>query len=429
LIVPDVHRSTAIVTGPQRDSSDRPARHDAWLEDELDLTWYVRAVQRRWLLLFAGALISAILGLALATSQPILYEGVTTLLVVPPPKPTGAQINPATFRAMVENASLVSQVVNELGLKSPPHNLTPNTFLERALRVEELRGTNIVKVRVRLTDPAVAAEASKRLAQKAIVLTQQMKQHEGASVQEQLKSRLDEVAVRVRKAEDDLLLYRQHAQVELWQRDTDAMLNERQGLLRLLTTIEAEKARLSAAEQEIKQQNPVLSMGRSVTAEEVLRRSQPAAGSADPERLDLTNGFVNPVYQTLDFQIATSRANLAALEKQRQQLVEVNQVGKSELTKLTELYRRQIEQARLQANVDLATRIYRDLAVKYEDSRTEALGNSAQLQLVDEAVPSDRPLSRRRAQFSALGFTAGLLGAGLVALLWEGRNQPVKGTA
>src|SRR5206468_4952504 len=110
----------------------------------------------------------------------------------------------------------------------------------------------------------------------------------------------------------------------------------------LVTEIEAEKARLNAAEEEIKHQSPVLSVGRAVAAEQALRRAQQppdradrlsradqqrrdrgdgsAAGepppqdrrgdrsigttAVDPESIDLTNPFVNPVYQTLDLQIA-----------------------------------------------------------------------------------------------------------------------------
>ena len=65
----------------------------------------------------------------------------------------------------------------------------------------------------------------------------------------------------------------------------------------------------------------------------------PAAGTAaDPETLDLTSPFVNPVYQTLDFQIATSGARLAGLEQQRRQLVDVTKLGGDEIAKLSELY-------------------------------------------------------------------------------------------
>jgi uncharacterized protein involved in exopolysaccharide biosynthesis len=87
---------------------------DGRLEDELDVGWYIHALQRRWKLVVAVALLGAIAGLAVSTIRPTLYEGVTTLVVVPPRRTSAVQINSATFRAILENASLASQVIGEL---------------------------------------------------------------------------------------------------------------------------------------------------------------------------------------------------------------------------------------------------------------------------------------------------------------------------
>ena len=161
--------------------------------------------------------------------------------------------------------------------------------------------------------------------------------------------------------------------------------------------------------------------------EDQLRRMQSKAkAEAEPQFLDLTNPFVNPVYQTLDFQIATARTRIAALEKERDELLNVKKLGGKELTQLSELYRREIEQARLQASFDLATRVYGDLGLRYEQSRTQPVGTAAQLQVVDDALPSDRPVARRRLQYGVFG--SGLdWSMVLVALLWGGlgaRTRP-----
>jgi protein tyrosine kinase modulator len=388
--------------------------------DLVDVDWYVRAILRRWPLILIGLLLGGVLGFWYAARQPLTYEGVTTLLVVPPAQSSGAQINPATFRAIVENGTLAAQVIDELKLQG----ITAQGFVERALAVEEVRGTSVVKVKVFLPDPKLAADASRRLAQKAIALTQQITQQEGASIQEQLKNHLNDAQARLRTAEKELLTYKQSAQVDLIKGDTDAQLKERGGLISLMVEIEAERARLAAAETEIKRQQPLLSAPRTPGAEDALRRTQAASrggakGEVNSEHLDLTNAYVNPVYQTLDFQIATSRTRIAALEKQRDELINGRKLGGKELAELSELYRRQIEQARLQANFDLATRVYSDLAVKYEQSRTQPFGNIAQLQVVDAALPPDRPVSRRRLQYGVFGASVGLVGFVMLALLVE----------
>lgn len=407
--------------------------------DSPDVDRYMRAVRRRWLTIALGAIVGGALAFGYASSRPVVYQGVTTLLVVPPSQPTAASMNPATFRALVENLTLASEVISELQLTG---KLTPHAFLETALSVEEVRGTNLVRVKVGLDDPKLAAEASRRLASKAIALHKKISQDDSASIQGQLKDHLTEAEQRRTKAENELLAYRQSAQVELLKEDTTAQLKERGDLLRLVVEIEAEKARLSAALTEIKRQPPLLTAGRMPGAEDALRRAdadakaarekidalngrKPAAArsEADAQHLDLSNPYINPVYQTLDYQIATSRTRIAALEKERDELVDVKKIGGKELSKLTELYRREIEQARLKASFDLADRAYGDLAVRYEQSRTQPLGSTGQLQVIDEALPPDSPVTRRRVQYVTFGAGTGFVLALMVAVAFEIRSR------
>jgi polysaccharide biosynthesis transport protein len=418
-----------------------------WEDEEFGPAWYVIALQRWWVLIFVGALVGGSIAFWNASRRPLQYQGVTTLLVVPPSQPGGAQMNPATFQAIVQNLSLASQVIDELRLQD---TLTPHRFLERALSVEEVRGTNIVRVKVTLPDPQLAADASRRMAQKAIVLAQEIAQLNGVSVQEQLKRYLTDAAERMQQAERELLEYKQRAQVDLIKGDTDAQLKARAELLPLVIELEGERARLTAAENEIKRQQPVLQTARTpaaeealrqVQAEEVLRRVQPppkpksaddetddqardpSRGEIKAQQLDLTNPFINPVYQTLDFQIATSRTRIAALERERDEVMNVKKLGGNELAQLSELYRREIDQARLQASYDLSMKVHGDLALRYEQSRTQPVGNTSQLQVVDQALPPDDPVARKRLQNGVLGAGLGFIATALIALLWEGRRR------
>ena len=92
---------------------------------------------------------------------------------------------------------------------------------------------------------------------------------------------------------------------------------------------------------------------------------------------------------------------------------------------MRELYKREIEQARLQASFDLATRVYGDLVVRYEQSRTQPLGNTAQLQVIDNALPPDIPVSPRLVQYGMFGAVAGLVITMMFTLLWEARSRRI----
>lgn len=434
---------------PREARRPAPPSSDAVLEDEVDLWQYARVFGRHWRLLLLLAALGAFGGYALSRLRPVVYEGVTTLIVLPPARGDTRAANPASFRALLANFSLAANVIRELGLDKPPDELTSHRFLERALTVEELAGTSLVRVRVRLSDAVRAAEASRRLAEQAVALNERIGAQESTSVRDQMKAHLEEAASRMKTTESQLLAFQREAQVDLLKEETDAILDERGEQLKLVISIESEKARLNAAEQEIKKHERVLSIGRSAQAEDALRRAardpepKPAPAqdplrrpardpnrqpleeqeqNADAEMLDLSNPFVNPVYQTLDFQIATSRARLAALERRRRELVDVKKLGGTELPQLSELYRRQIELARLQASHELAKKVYTDLAVRYEETRSDALSRSSQLQVVDPAIPPERPLSRKGAQSAALGLAVGLILAGLTVLVLENRR-------
>jgi succinoglycan biosynthesis transport protein ExoP len=409
---------------PQRPERNVRSTREDDVEDRAELAWYVRVLQRHWIVPLVGAVLGAAVFFVLVGRQPLMYEGITTLLVVPPAKAESAQMNPATFRAIAENGTLVSQVIEELKLHAPPDELSPQTFIERRLGVQEVRGTNVVKISVRLSDPRMAAEASRRLAQKAVLLTRQITAKEGDSTQEQLRNHLAEARDRYQQAQQALLTFQKSAQVELVKQDTDAILKERGALLRLTVDIEGERARLAAAEREIKRQDRLLSVPRTPAAEQAVGLSRDAApGEVDPRGLDLTNPFVNPVYQTLDFQIAMSRTRVALLEQQRAELINVKKIGGAELKQLNELYGGQIEEERLKAHLDLSRKLHEELASRYAQSRTMALGNVAQLQIIDLALPPERPMSRKRLQNMIFGAAAGFVGGMVLILLWESRAR------
>jgi uncharacterized protein involved in exopolysaccharide biosynthesis len=431
-VVPEADRYSTVATGG-RDLTPAPSptRRDDTLEDEIDFSRYFRVFTRHWMLLVVAAIVGGALGFAVSRTKPVLYEGVTTLLVLPPSKVDVRTASTANFRALLENLSHSLQVITELGLNKPPFSMTPQRFRDEALQVEEIPGTNVVKLRVRLADPTLAMEASKRLAQKAVALNAEVSRREGSSIRDLLKVHLDESSEQLKAAETQLLEYQRTAQVELLERDTDAMLREREDLLRLTLDIESEKARLKAAEAEISKQQRTLSVGRSVLSEEALRRAaqtdrgNPAnADVDDAHRLDLSDPLLNPVYQTLEFQIASSRARLAGLQQQQRELVDVKKLGGRELKELSELYSRQIQLARLQTNYDLAMRVYSDVRVRYEQTRSEGVGSSAVLQVVDEAIPPDRPLSRQGAKSTAVGLVAGFLVAAAAALALDSGGRP-----
>lgn len=391
--MPEINRSS-LTSSVEVTTSDAARRIQA--DDDFDFRWYVDALRARWLLVLAGAVLGAALGLAAGQLEPIRYEGAATVMVVPPAGPEAAVV-PATYVALLRNAGLATEVVSELGLNKPPYDLTVRSFLDDCLQVDELRGTRLFRVIVLLPDPNLAADAARRMAEKAVTLNQQLTEQEGHAAQNQLKAYLDDAAERLKTAERDLLEFQQKAQVDLVSKDADALLDQRQELPRLLVALEGEKGRLRAAEEDLAR----------------YQRTRPAAGTPAAGE---TSAPADAVFESLSLEASRSRARLAELEQQRRQLIAVDKLGGDQLAKLSVLYSRQLELARLQNGYDIAKRVYSDLSLKYQESRTIAVNNSVLLQMVDRGIPADRPVSRRRAQSLALGLLAGTLITSLLAL-------------
>jgi uncharacterized protein involved in exopolysaccharide biosynthesis len=386
-------------------------------EDEVDLGWYLRILQRRWKLAAAGALIGGALGFGYASVQPLRYEGVTTVLV-PPNNP---QMNPATFRGFVENASLASQVISELKLGEGEHAVTPSRFVEDALRVEEVRGTTLVRVRVSLSDAENAAAASRSLAAKAVALAQEVTPLSSAStIQEQLKARLRDAQQEIADAQDEVMAHKGGAHADLFGKGPVAEVKRRSELLHLLLEIEGEDARLALAEAAIKEQAQLLTPPRVAPAGPTAKSLR--AKGDEPTTPGQDQPPVNPVYQTLEVQIATARDRLEALRKQHDKLVGLNRSGSRELAEMRDQFRPQIERARLQARLDLARKVRDDLGVRYEQLRAQPTV-AVRFAVVDAAQPPDRPVSRRRRQHATYGAAAGLVLSVVLVPLFQNRSR------
>jgi uncharacterized protein involved in exopolysaccharide biosynthesis len=427
--------------GPLR-SEEQPVTPDAaWLDEPIDLGQYVRRASRRPGLLAVGALAGALAAFVLASIRPVLYEAVTTMLVVSA-SGSDAPANVMSYRALVENLTIAAEVIEELALDQPPSRLTPQRFLHEAVVVDDLRGRSVqelrfpivLRLKVRLNDPEKAAEAGRLLARRAIALNEEITRRDASMRRGDLKAHLQDAAKRLQAAEQELVTYHNATQLDLVAKDVDAALEERGGLLKLLIEIEAEKARLAAVEAELARQEPVLSVGRAVEAEEALRRaSRPEDDQEEVSGLDLSNPFVNPVYQTLEYQVAINRSKVAALEGERRELIDVRKLDGDNLKELANLYRSKIELRGLESSYELAEKVHADIALRYEQAVTVTLGSGVLMQIIDEGRIPDRPLPRGRLRWTAVGLVCGLMLGAVVALArpGHGRAAPsnLRGTA
>lgn len=147
---------------------------------------------------------------------------------------------------------------------------------------------------------------------------------------------------------------------------------------------------------------------------EAARSAQAQPGNA--ARLQLRSEQTNPVFLALDEQVAKGHAGLAAMERQRAQML-TRHLDADRMGLLTKLYEKEGELSRLEMERDLSRKVYLAVATSFETARLTVAGRSSALQIVGVAVPSDQPLPRGALRGAAVAFMAGLILAAIGTVL------------
>jgi uncharacterized protein involved in exopolysaccharide biosynthesis len=416
-------------------SEQRTFPHAATQDDEIDLTKYLVVLWRHRFLLLAVTLLSGVVALAYSKIARPTYEA-TTALIVSFSK-LGELSQPAVsmvmYKQIFDSQSLAQQVMQEFKLAEHPYDLTVDMFLRKAVSAEVIREANVILVRVRLPDPVLAARVANRLAQHAVEAARQLSQEETIYARDIIKQERDDSIERFRAAETRLKEFKTAAQIDLAKKDVEILLGQRGDYLKLVVEIEGEKARLKRAEEELARQEQFRS-GRRAIESSTLRpgdrgplqsqtmppaKEDPGVSPEPRFRDEVLNPYVNPVYEMLDQQIATSRTRLAALERQRAELVGSLKLDRPQLDRLTQLYTGEIQLSRLETEYELARKVYVDVATRYEQTRLKVAERTAQLQILDHAIPRDRPVAPRPVRYTAIALVVGFLLAVVVVSLTD----------
>lgn len=404
-------------------------------DDDLDLRQYVEVLSRNRRLIAGAALVCGLVAFLVSMLSARLYEAEASL-AISRPKIAGDPIVDTTavanFVPFIANRGIAAQVIKEFDLAKPPYKASPTTFFGTYVRVEEVRNSTLLLVKGTLDDPALVTNVVNRIAKLAVERARDASKAEALQAQEDLKIELTGALKRMDDADAKLRVFRDQAQIEVLKKDVTAALEERSGLLELSINIEKEKSRLAKAEEELAAHKKIDTVTRTLDSEpamvEAARRTNPPA---DLLGLEMKSQVVSPVYEAIDRSVATSRANLAALQRQRDQMKQRKLDG-PKLAMLTDLYTKEAELARLEMDRDLSHKVYTEVATSYENARRTVAGRTSALQITGDATVPDRPLSRNVVRNTAFAMAGGLVLGALVALLrglFGPSSAPVRSTA
>jgi uncharacterized protein involved in exopolysaccharide biosynthesis len=146
-----------------------------------------------------------------------------------------------------------------------------------------------------------------------------------------------------------------------------------------------------------------------------------AARQADPDRsplgLEMKEERPDPVYSKLEDLIATWRTNLAAIERERDELRERGGVDAASTSRIANLHEKQNQLERLDLQRRMARKSYEDTAAKYQATRLTILDRTPQFVIVDPGRSSSLPVSRYMTRNVLLGLVSGALFGIMIALV------------
>jgi len=392
--------------------------------ESVDVRGQLRLLQRHWRLIVACTAIGAIVAIVISFVRTRVYAADSALMISRSKIGEGPMqldvLSTANFRPLIESRAVASQVIKETKLDEAPYWISPSKFFDDVVEIEEVRNSSVLLVHGRLRDPVLVAEIVNRVADLGTLTARRVSQQEALQARDDIKLQLDEAKMRFEQATAKLDDARKAAQLELLRKDVDAELEQRGALLDLRINIEAEKARLARAERELAGRQRVDTVRRTIDNDPALME---AARNSDGKPKDLLglqmqSEEINPVYQELDKQVATSRTQLAALERQQAQMT-ARKLDDPRLDRLTEMYGKESQLGRLEMERDLAQKIYQEVANSYESARLLVAGRSSALQILTRAIPPDKPESRKIARNLLIGTLSGFLLSSLLVLVRE----------
>ena len=379
---------------------------------------YLHALWRfRWLLA-GGSVLAAVVTYMIALTLTPRFEASAVIMVTA--SKTGEQVasglDVRNFRAFVQNQTLAAEIIKEFAL-----NLTPQRFLDDHVNVQEVRGTNLLTVSVTASNPDLAARIANAIASRAVALSRSVEQAESVVARDVIKGQLDAARDRLTQSRTTLETYQRQAQVELLEKRINVLTDQQADIQTLTVELEGQRAFLRQAEQDLAQQDSVRGVQRSVQL------------PADTQLRDaLIDPYINPSFEVLQQQVTAARSRLAQLERQRAEMLK-SRSADGQLPALADFYTRKARQTELEMQQELAEKLYVDVATRFEQARLQIASRSAQLQVLDAALPPDRKVYPREKLMAsaALVLTLSLLTAGVIAVtgigkaLARGRREPV----
>ena len=406
--------------------------------DEMDLRQYLQVLwKRRWVIIATTA-VAAVAAVVLARASTPVYEATTTLLIVAADQPvslSGAageilglgRPSVQNFVELLRSRTVMARALQQLAWPDvDPQEDLPSYM--QAVTVQPVQGTEHIRVRVRLTDPARAQALANALVEQFAAFNREMNRRETQAALAFIEEQLGQVSRRLQASEDALMRYKQDQRLVEPTQEARARIDKLAELekMRSATAVALSETgtRLRELEQQLREVDTVLTASTTLATNPLLQNyqmrlaelevrlsgalqtlspnhPQVVALRAEIDEIRRRMGqevervvsaetrSLNPVYQGLTQQyiaLQVERVALSARDQALRRLVEAEQ------RHLMSLPEQETELLRLARDQRVNEEIYVLLRTRYEELRIQEAMVTGSVRVVDPAMLPTRPV-------------------------------------
>lgn len=450
------------------------------MEEEVEVSlhdYLFIILKRRWIVILTFLLVVATTLMVTLLMTPI-YEAQTTLWIEK--RPVSSSLLPmmigfpvqeelGTQAEILKSRVIAEQVVKRLSLDKAQKRKNPlkrgdlgkeqrhfNQAVEdfrRKIRVEPIRNTDLIRIKVQDEDPAQAMEIANVLADVFVSLNLTFERGEAKSLYEFTKEQLVVTQQKLKENEEALKRYkeksgisalgeetrgdiqkiinlealhsetrtaRQAAEVKL--KDVRGRLSEFNEKLAVETTVSENRPikelktrladlerRVSALARDYGEQDPRVRQVKKEIEETKEELNIMIANLVSKKTSTITPylpDMAKPVYQELMGTLIRLETEINSSEAREKALA---RIIKEHEAKLEKLPAKELELARLMRAVEVNEKIYKLLLGKNEEARIAEAMQIGNIRIVDPAIRPDRPIKPKKRQNVMLGVIIGLM--------------------
>jgi len=406
------------------------------LEQEIDIRELIEVILRGKVII-AGITILAILiagTLSFFVMSPT-YEATATLMVSPlSPKKLNVeedsayqalldslsrypQLTMETYRAEVKNPVILKELISDMKLDLEKYTISS---LAKAISVEAVQDTNLVRIKVKNTDPALASNISNKLSQKFVAFISKTTKEQLGKSAEFIKQQLDQEKINLDAATTDLkeFLAKPRGVSELRQ-EIDSKITQVTNFKTQLVDLEVEEETITAAigktKEELANQPKTLVTEKSIMDDQLMEKIADETGNLSLDNisnLQLHSEEVNPIYLELSQTLANDTIKLSSISAQRNAIKERITENQKQLEALqAELAEKEVTYEQLQRQVELSKENYNTFLEKYQESKVtqSAKIGEANIMVVSPAMIPEQPVSPNKKLNVAIAAVLGLM--------------------